>query len=221
MSASISEFDFSVDVLSALLWRHDAAPNLLAVLTGKQAWYDGHARDFWNDWVVNVFDLRTANDFGCTVWAKILGLPLALVTPPNAGPQWGFGPASNGRQNFNNGNFGVSAAANTLTLEQKRILLRLQYYRLVSRCTVPEINRFMKNILGDQGAVYVLDGNDMSYVTYVFGFPPGSALTYILQNYDVLPRPSAVGVRYIVSTRPVFGFGPYNENFNNGTFAGS
>lgn len=357
MSASIEDFDFSVDVLSALIWRNNEAAHLQALLQAKQDWYAENFEQFWTDWVTDVFDLRTANEFGLSVWALILGVPLSLIIAPNTGPQFGFdfpelltdradtgatwaaagtgatvtdgyadpdggtqavllnlsgagtksvtmtpvasgipagtvtltfqaklisgtqgtlasdvggttlgdwpalsmsawttvtltgtlaavqhafnilssttstcevavfnpqlkafSAASNGRFNFNHGNFGASQAGVGLTLDQKRILLQLQYYKLISRCTVPEINARVKAILGSQGNVYVLDGNNMEYTTYVFGFQPSSALQFILENYDVLPRPAAVGVKIIVSTRPAFGFGSFNQNFNNGTF---
>jgi hypothetical protein len=218
MSSAIQDFNFSVDLLSALLWRHNEADALQSILQSKQDWYTTNHTQFWEDWCTNVFNLNTANEFGLTVWALILGVPLNLITPPNTGPVFGFGPNGNGYQNFDNGNFGVSAAGAGLTIEQKRILLQLRYYKLISRCTVPEINERMKAILGQYGSVYVLDGNNMEYVTYVFGFQPNSALQFILENFDVLPRPAAVGVKYIVSTRPAFGFGSYNQNFDNGTF---
>jgi Protein of unknown function (DUF2612) len=354
MSASIEDFDFSVEILSALIWRNNEAPNLEALLQQKQDWYEDNHTDFWNDWITNVFNLDTVNEFGLSVWAQILGLPLTLIVAPNVGPQFGFGPTeiitdaadahgtwtqtggavitaaqtdpngntkavqvslaaggtkkvavvptgsipagqvtmtfqaklisgtqgtlasdvggttlgnwpalssawqtvslsgtlsvaqttinlisstvstavvaiynpqlsvgnqtSNGRQNFDNGNFGVSAAGVGLTLDQKRLLLKLQYFKLTTRCTVPEINARMKALLGQYGNVYVLDANNMSFITYVFGFMPNSALQFVLENFDVLPRPAAVGVKYIVSTRPSFGFGSSNQNFDNGTF---
>lgn len=476
MSATIEEFDFSVNLLKALLWRHNDAANLQSLLESKNSWYEANQTDFWNDWVTNVFNLETANEFGLSVWAQILGIPLSLIVPPNAGPQFGFGvmtynaplqlsypseqpvtsasvtsmrraggwqgdralfatartnlvsaiqnwsvfgtgtaitanagiapdgtttatlltfgsggvvytllnnaasapytysafvksgslssvaigddketpepmavfnlatgtvssvsagataaitsyhggwfrcsitfteqatpptldsfvlwpsgamgtlygwgaqeersavptpyiptttaPATvtdytvsnagaltfavapgapltdniywsgsyttaasaivtavnrtiartytaNGRQNFDNGNFGTAASGIGLNLEQKRILLQLQYYKLISRCTVPEVNERLKAILKQYGSVYVLDGNNMAFTTYVFGFQPNSALQFVLENFNVLPRPAAVGIKYIVSTRPAFGFGAFNQNFNNGTF---
>jgi hypothetical protein len=218
MSAAIEDFDFSVNLLSALLWRHNEAENLQSILEQKSDWYKTNQEQFWNDWITNVFNVDTANEFGLSVWALILNVPLSLIVPPNQGPQWGFGPASNGRQNFNNGNFGTSAAGAGLTIEQKRLLIKLRYFKLTTRCTVPELNRRLKQLLGDFGSVYVLDANDMSFTTYVFGFAPNSALQFILENFDVLPRPAAVGVKFIVSTRPAFGFGSFNQNFNNGTF---
>jgi hypothetical protein len=84
--------------------------------------------------------------------------------------------------------------------------------------SVTAINAGLKRILGSYGGVYVLDGLNMTYVTYVFGFQPDSALSFVLNNYDVMPRPAAVGVRYVIATRATFGFGQYNKNFNNGTF---
>jgi len=218
MSASIQNFDFSVDLLRAILWRQNEASNLLSLLQSKSDWYGTTFEEFWNDWVRDVFDLRTANDFGLSVWAIILGVPLSLITPPNTGPQFGFGPSTNHRKNFNRGNFGSSVAGAGLTTEQKRVLLQLRYYKLESRCTVPEMNTRLKAILGQYGSVYVLDGNDMRYTTYVFGFQPNSALQFVLENFDVLPRPAGVGIRYIVSTRPAFGFGTHNKNFNRGNF---
>lgn len=218
MSAAIEDFDFSVDLLRAILWRQNEAVNLQGILQSKSDWYNANFTEFWESWITNVFDLRTANDFGLSVWAVILGIPLSLIVPPNAGPQFGFGPASNGRFNFGNGNFGAAASGVGLTTDQKRILLQLRYYKLISRCTVPEINARVKAILGNQGNVYVLDGNNMRYITYVFGFQPNSALQFVLQNFDVLPRPAGVGIRYVVSTRPAWGFGASNQNFNNGNF---
>jgi hypothetical protein len=222
MSTSIEDFDFSIDMLSVLLWRNNESGAIQSLLEQKGDWYAENHEQFWNDWCTNVFNIDTANEFGLSVWAQILGVPLTLIVDANAGPQWGFGPDNaghaNNRQNFNNGNFGVSSAGVGLTLAQKRILLKLQYYKLISRCTVPEINERLKAILGEFGNVYVLDGNNMRYVTYVFGFQPNSALQFILENFDVLPRPAAVGVKIIVSTRPAFGFGGFNQNFNNGTF---
>lgn len=361
MSTRIQTFDYSINLLRALLWQDNQATALTALLQQKQDWYDTNVSTFWENWVQDVFDLRTANEFGLAVWAIILGVPTSAILPPTNKANFGFGltnlmrdpvdalatwtdenasgitittgqadpnggttavkidlstgsgsnravgvqtisgglpagtltltfqaklvsgvqgslstiagsasaawPAlttgawtavtltfnnttagstdldiigetssaavieifkpkiaaasetSNSNKNFNHGNFGSkSSTVVGLTLDQKRILLRLRYFKLVSRCTIPEINRIMKTVLGDQGSVYVLDAGDMEFVTYVFGFQPNSALEFVLQNFDVLPRPAAVGVRYIVSTRKTFGFGPYFKNFNNGTF---
>lgn len=219
MSERVQEFDLSLNLLRALLWRYDQAPNLRALLDKKQAWYDREYSQFWRDWLRGVFDLRTANDFGCAVWARILNVPLAAPlapTDPNK-PTWGFGT---NYKNFGNGNFGrKNAFSSTLTLAQKRLILRLRYFQLTSRATVPEVNDFLARIFGDEGTVYVLDPQDMSAAVFVFDYQPSSDVDFLLDRFDLLPRPAGVGVRRLVITRPVFGFGPYNTNFNHATFS--
>jgi hypothetical protein len=360
--SQIQQFDFSVNLLRALLWQDNNTPQMTALLQAKQTWYDTNVTAFWNDWVTDVFDINTANDFGLAVWSIILGVPGSVILPPTNKANFGFGiplltvdatdanaswkdknssgititpgqPAdpngasnavevnlstatgstkavslqtkstgipvgettftfyaklvsgtqgtlasdingvsavwptlttgawtqvtlsinnataattavniisptassavlelyfpqlvagaivNNTNLNFNNGNFGQNTSQTAgLTTDQKRILLLLRYFSLTTIPTVTNINAGLKRILGTQGSVYVLDDNQMTYTTYVFGFQPNSALAFVLQNFDVLPRPSTVGVKFVISTRPTFGFGPYNQNFNNGNF---
>lgn len=210
-------FDFSVELLTALLWQHDNAESLKSLLTQKQAWYDENQTAFWSDWFRDVFDLRTANDFGCQVWAIILGIQLSVNQGGNVDkPTWAFGGF---RQNFTRGNFSnTNAVTIPLSLAQKRLVLRLRYFQLVARGTVPETNRFLKYVFGDVGNVYVLDTNDMTFVYYIFTFAPSSQLVFILQKYDILPRPAGVGVKYQVIVGESFGFDEFNENFDNGNF---
>lgn len=225
----VEALDYRVDVMRALLWQHNQAPILESLLTQKQAWYDENVSDFWADWVRDVFDLRTANAFGCQVWARILGLGLSVTTGPTPLDKatFGFGAdtGSNTNKNFENGNFGqLGSESSGLTLQQQRLLLRLRYFQLISRCTVPEINRFMAIVFGDLGKVYVQDLNDMSFVVYVFDFSPDSDLQFLLDNFDLLPRPAAVGSTYTVLSRETWGFGHDDgsdngfENYQNGTF---
>jgi hypothetical protein len=218
MTTRIQQFDFSINLLRALLWQDNNAPKMTALLQQKQDWYEANVSTFWTNWIADVFDIRTANEFGLSVWAIILGLPLEFIAPDNQGPQFGFGPASNGRVNFNHGNFGSSQAGVGLTLEQKRILLRLRYYRLINRCSVTEINAMLAELLSPYGKMYVLDGLDMT-MTYVYLFPPNSKLQFVLENFDILPRPAGVELKFISGTRQgIFGFGTFNDNFENGTF---
>jgi hypothetical protein len=219
----IQQFDLAAGVLRALLWQHNRASNLRGLLERKQAWYDANVSQFWENWFRDVFDLRTANAFGCQVWARILGVQLAPALGTVADrPVFGFekeGAGSNDNQNFERGNFGESgAAAVRLTVEQQRIILQLRYFQLVTRCAVPEINRFMRYIFRELGPVHVLDPGGMQPLIYVFGFTPDARLAFVLREYDLLPRPSTVGVGYIVTTRASFGFGATNENFERGTF---
>lgn len=214
--SQVQTLDFSVDLLRALLWQHNDAARLEGLLRQKQEWYDSNQSAFWTDWVTDVFDLRTANDFGLAVWAIILDIPLAVTSQGDAPdkPIWGFGQY---RENFNNGNF-ASMGSSSLTTEQKRLVLQLRYFQLVTRGTVPEINAFLAYIFEPLGLAYVNDGHDMTAL-YVFEFPLSSALEMVLTEYDLLPRPAGVKINYaIIGDADGFGFGRYHENFNNGNF---
>lgn len=217
--STIQSLDFSADILRSLLWQYNKAERLEKIQFSKQAWYDENQRDFWANWYRDVFDLRTANEFGCQVWARILGMKLAISSDPTNPdqPSFSFGAL---RGNFERGNFGQSGAGTVvLTLEQQRLVLRLRYFQLITRATTPEINRFMSMIFAGTGAVFVQDHLDMSRITYVFDFAPGSQLYYIFEKFDLLARPSTVGIEYLFIARETFGFGAFNQNFENGTFA--
>lgn len=217
-NATIQQFDFSVNLLRALLWQDNTAPALTSLIAQKQNWYDTNQTSFWTNWVTDVFDLRTANEFGLAVWAIILGVSLTVILPPSDPdkPTFGFGAF---RRNFNRGNFSSSSnSAALLTLAQRRILLQLRYLRLTTRCTVPSINRAVNRILGNEGSIRVVDIGQMT-ITYVFNFTPTSELAFVLANYDILPRPAAVKSNIFIDTSDgIFGFNTDAQNFNNGTF---
>lgn len=213
---NIQLFDFSVDLLKALLWQHQNATNLKSIIEQKQQWYEENFSEFWSSWYTNVFDLRTANDFGLAVWSIILNIPLygdTEVSPADY-PAFGFNDYG---LNFGNGNFATDAqGAQALTTEQKRLVLRLRYFQMITRCAIPETNRFLAQLFGS-GALYCLDGLDMT-ITYVFTRAPDSLLLYVLQQFDILPRAAGVGVNIVISSQDSFGFAPWGANFDNSNF---
>jgi hypothetical protein len=207
------------DTLRSLLWQHGNAQALQAIARAKEAWLAQHHEAFWQSWSRDVFSLDTANDFGLSVWALILGYSAITAAPQGeTGPVFGFHPETD--ENFDNGGFSaVSGNRVTVTAEQKRMLLKMRWFQMTTRCTVPEINRFLASLFKNYGKAYVLDGLDMGYATYVFCFTPPPEVMDLIEHYDILPRPAAVGVRAVVSTREDFGFEEPNDNFDNGTFA--
>lgn len=213
---NIQTFDFSVDLLKVILWHYNDAEKLQALLQQKQDWYTINQTEFWQNWYKDVFDLRTANDFGLSVWAIILEVPLIAQIAPSDENQPAFGFEEN-YQNFENGNF-VSKTSTTinLTTAQKRMILQLRYFQLVSNGTVPEINQFLKTLFGD---AYVLDTYDMNYAIYVFNTEVDSNIQFILENFDILPRPAAVGYRTRFARKDLFGFEEHYLNFENGVLA--
>lgn len=218
MTETVQPYSPSVDLLQALLWQYNDAAKIQSLLDAKQAWFDENQSGFWEDWVRDVFDLRTANDFGLEVWSLILNLPLAIPVTEVTGerPSFGFGPY---RLNFNNGNFRPqTGSVISLDTEQKRFALRLRYFQLANRGSIPEINRFIAYLFQGVGKVYVQDGLNMT-MTYVFKFTPSAAIRLVLDYYDLLPRPAGVGVTRTISITPAFGFGQYRKNFTNAPFA--
>ncbi len=213
---NIQEFDYSADILRALLWQYNRAPKLTALLEKKQTWYDVNQSQFWSDWFRDVFDLRTANAFGLQVWARILKVPLQISVAPSIGqPTFGFGGFN---KNFNRGNFSNrSGAVISLTIEEQRLVLQLRYFKLITRPSIPEVNRMLKYVFPNNN-VYALDPLNMTSIVYVFDFQPGSKLTLIFDTYELLPRPSTVGISYTLVYRTGFGFGEFRKNFDNGNF---
>lgn len=206
-----------MDLLRSLLWQYDAAPNLRALAENKQAWFQAKAEGFWTDWYRDVFDLRTANSFGLAVWAIILNLPLSVYVPASGANPFGFDPHG---ENFDNGNFGAdSASTSALTVEQRRLALRLRYFQLTSNATVPSVNAFLAALF-PEGRAFVVDNHDMT-CTFIFQFQPDPLLFSVITDLDLLPRPA--GVKSFVLTETPggtdFGFDPFYKPFDVSNFA--
>lgn len=215
---AVQQFDFGLNLSEALLWQYNDAIRLQTLIAEKQTWYDGAQTQFWNDWYRDVFDLRTANDFGLAVWSIILNVPLVANAPPTDDrPVFGFGVNN---LNFFVSNFGRdTGGAVSLTTEQKRLILRLRYFQLITTGCVPEINVFLAQLFATEGPVYLLDGLDMTG-EYVFRFFPASKILFVFENFDILPRPAGVRLRILVNPGDSFGFDPYYLNFENSNFSG-
>ena len=196
-SDTIQDFDAAVELTRALLWQHDNAQALRTLIEKKQAWYNTNQRDFWERWYRDVFNVDTANNFGLAVWGRILDVSLGLQVDATVGiPHFGFGVH---HRNFNNGPFArATSGEQALSTDQKRLIIRLRYYQLISRGTVTEINEAMARIFGDLGQVYVRDPLDMSKITYVFKFNPSSRVRLILDRMQLLVRPSGIGQDYTI-----------------------
>jgi Protein of unknown function (DUF2612) len=215
---TIQEFDYSVDLLKALLWQYNEAPNLEGILEAKQTWYDDNQTAFWSNWFADVFNLATANDFGCVVWAIILGMPLTLFTPvqPIVYPPFGFDHFNvtnfDGASNFT----GATTAPISFTTADKRLLLQLRYRQMTSRATIPQINQILADfIVPIYGPCWAIDG-DMS-ITIFCAFSIPSNLQIILTLFDVIPRGAGVALNLIASPF----VGSLFETGDNGTFTAS
>lgn len=184
--------DYAVDLLQALIWQYDNAPRLQKLLQHKQDWYNENNTQFWSDWLKNVFNITTANDFGLTVWGKLLRVERTYT---------------------------VDGQPYSLDTEQYRLLLKGRLLFLSMNGSVPEINNYLHLIFGERGRVYVIDNQDMT-IRYVLEFQPTPSERVVLLNTSVLPRPAGVGYKInVIQPKQTFGFRGQNlETFNNGTF---
>ncbi|WP_127958837.1 DUF2612 domain-containing protein [Serratia microhaemolytica] len=191
MTSKVPEPDSSVNLLRSIIWQYDSSEALNTIISKKNGWYENEQTKYWDDWYRDVFDLKTANDFGLQIWSIILGVSFIAEGYPDI----------------------------ELTTEQKRFVCRLRYYQLITRATIPEVNGIMKDMFTtEKGKAYALDPNDMSCILYVFTYQPDEALAFILLKYDLLPRPATVGLGFrIIRYRP-FGFGHHNHNFGHAPF---
>lgn len=205
---TVQQFDFVVDVTQALIWQYNDADKLQKIIENKQNFINENMSDFWSNWYRDVFDLRTANDFGLQVWATILGMKFELASEV---PTLIFGFDGSGLLNFNNSVFYPSSVG-ILTTEQKRLILQLRYRQITSNATIDEIQRAVSRIIPD---AIVLDRLDMS-VVITYPTIPDSQLLYILDNYNVIPIPNSVSIERR------FGYGTWigynHNNFNNINF---
>lgn len=210
-------YQCKIDLLTAIDWQRGGAVKLNELISLKQKWYDDNHCLFWNDWVTDVFDLRTANEFGLSVWSIILDLPLFDQSEKSRSDYPAIYFGSN-RKNFSNGNFGKNASTvDSLTVDQKRIMLQLKAFILNMRSSTYEINVKLTELFGFR-QVYALDNLDMSY-TYIVNNPELISFVSIIEDYDLLPRPNCVSVDYIIGSNSTpFLFGEQRDNFSRGNF---
>lgn len=213
----IQIIDGHANLLRAILWQYSHADKLKALVQAQQDWHDKNVEQFWSDWYRDVFNMNTANDFGLAIWGRILGIPITVDIDPSTGREvWGFGVNN---LNFGNGNFGRrSSGTGSLTRQQKLLLLKMRYFQLTQKPTVVNVNKMLHELFGDYGKIFVVDSLDMSFITYFHTFPLSREFETLFNDFDILPRPSAVGVRTQLQVKDSWGFGIHHLNFGNGNF---
>jgi hypothetical protein len=231
---TIQPIDYTVNIAKALIWQYNEASNITNLINLKQEWYTEYQTQFWQDWFNNVFWLWNPTplgepgaftEFGAAVWSIILGIPLQIGPEPFPDDAQVFsfdGSDSFPNWNFDNGGFTNGGSSIQLTLQDKVLILQLRYFQLITRGAVPEVNAFLQKAFefyGYDGDVFVRDGLNMT-CQYIFTTPISVNLQYILENFDILPRPAGVELYIVVDPYELFGFDSLgsNMNFDNGAF---
>ena len=157
------EFNAQVYPEKAILWQYEQADKIISLINAKKAWYKTNHEGFFQDWFYNAFDLNTLNDFGCSVWAIILGVTFQ-VKQASRRTSVAIGLDYTNALNFDRANFGSSETYFVgMTLEQKRLVLKMRYRQLTSRGTIPEINSMISDIFGP-GNGYAIDNLSLIHI---------------------------------------------------------
>ena len=214
-----TKLELHVNLMRAILWQYENAPKVKTLAQGVQDWTNENHSAFWQQWFNDVFNLRTANDFGLSVWSRILDVPLTIRREKRTQSLFGFGLESDGKMNFGRGNFGRANTGDyAVTTEQARKILLLRWFQLTSKPTVPNINKALEIVFG-AGIAYVQDNLNMTNNLFMFTEMPDYQTIDLLKNTDLLPRGAGVGSEYYVMPEPGFGFGVFHKNFGNGNFS--
>lgn len=190
--------DFYIDLHKSILWQYDKATKLKSLIIQKETWINENVRDFIVGLYNNIFNIETANDFGLTIWGKLLNLSRYVRY--------------------------ATGVEHYLSTEEYRFLLKSQMLRFRCNGTIPQINKFLHNLFDDEKQqCYCIDNKDMS-ITYVIQKDLSDKQWLIhwlidpAQRYiDWLPRPA--GVQILISTgyQGYFAFeGSGIEGFDNG-----
>ena len=189
--------EIAFNARNVILWQYDNTPNFNALIAMKQNFYDNAVSDFWENWIKDVLNIQTANEFGLTLWGFLLNLERPLYTNENG-------------------------ELVPIPTESYRLILNAKLYKNSHAPTFSNVNTFIRQIFFNHpdNKSYVQDNLNMS-ITYILDFFPTAEEEIVLKLNDFLPRPSGVKIQSITPIPPqkTFGFdGSGLQPFNNGVF---
>lgn len=208
------KINFDSNLFDVLLWQYNDAVKLQKIISDMQDFYNVNVKEHFENWFKNFLNVDTADEFGLDLWARILNINFAQEpTQRKVEGVFAFGL----RRNFYQSNFGLnSIGEKRLSIEQKRLIIKLTYLKRYVKPTIPQIKRFLRAVIDEN--VSLSDNLDMTAGLISFSKDIPQDLKDVIIKYDLLPR--AVGTEFIsrVYTGTQFGFGPYNRNFYNSNF---
>ncbi|XKM12647.1 DUF2612 domain-containing protein [Orbaceae bacterium ac157xtp] len=175
--------------------------------------------DIINDFYKNVFNLDTANSYGLDVWSSIVVVS-RYVKFDVVGDVVAF--YGQHQQTMNNGTF-YSGKKTTTTIKLSddffRTVIKAKAAVNISNANIEDINKILVSLFKGRGKPFVTDNLDMS-INYVFPFYLRDNEIALIKNANILPRPSGVKLRGIITTphQTVGFFGSNCQTMNHGTF---
>lgn len=138
MNTHTNDNSSSAELDKCITWQYDKATNLVAFIGVLGDFFAQSTESLWDSWKAKVNDIDTADDFGLSVWGKILNCRRPII---NIGG--------------NDVNLGT---------EKYRAVLKARAQLLASHGTVPDYKAYIETAF--DGHFTVQDGNDMG-VTFV------------------------------------------------------
>lgn len=204
---------YEVEISRSLKWMHNKAPAMTSLVLAKERWYDANQKQFWASWLADVFDLRTANDFGMLVWCMILGVPSDQFSFSPPKHQFAYGAE---RENFVwtgartpegvpydplandiGGNFSAGRSGSVYDPEEIRRLLQIRYAALISDGSISFVNYMLRWVFND-GQPWDFDAKRYFYVTdeSISSYAPLLATTIRVDSEFMGTRYGQQGVYY-------------------------
>ena len=206
--------DFNSNLFDVLLWQYNDATKLQQIIKDMQEFYDTNVKEHYDNWFRDFLNVDTADEFGLDLWARILNINFAQE-PRQRKVDRVF--AFDLRRNFYQSNFGINGVEeNRLSVEQKRLIVKLTYLKRYVKPTIPQIKAFLRAVIDKN--VSISDNFDMTAGLISFSKNLNQDLKDVIIKFDLLPR--AVGTQFLsrVYTGYQWGFGQYNRNFYHSNF---
>ena len=138
MNTHTNDNSSSAELDKCITWQYDKATNLVAFIGMLGDFFAQSTESLWDSWKAKVNDIDTADDFGLSVWGKILNCRRPII---NIGG--------------NDVNLGT---------EKYRAVLKARAQLLASHGTVPDYKAYIETAF--DGHFIIQDGNDMG-ITFV------------------------------------------------------
>ena len=192
--SNIQDYNIEIDLLKHIPWQYDNATHLKKIIQNKQDNFQKYVIDFIDDMYTNFYNIDTANNFGLRLWEIILNIDFTVEPQaPRTNNIFGFGSFNS---NFFNSNFApVVGEDNSLSLELKRLVVKLKYQSYFAPSSIIEINRVLKIAVGQNS--YAIDNLDMSVTVHVETATADPIRYNAMKDYYLLPIPAGVSVIYV------------------------
>ena len=206
---------FQTNLSDVLIWQYNEATKLQELVKREQSNYDNFGGGYISKWFDDVYNFNTANEFGLNIWAVILGITFTTEEVKPRARVYGY---ESYRKNYYEANYSPMEVEDAkLTLEQKRLIIKLTYLKRFVRPTEDNIKVFLRAIFENDKRVNIKDKFDMTggLVMFTKTLPIGTL--DMIRRFDLIPRPA--GVEYAGTVkRKAYGYGRFRKNFNKANY---